>query len=144
KLLGKGTAQGVALGMEYHWQPDVPYARASFPDRHYFKVVGRGFDIPDGAVWKVLEVEADPHHWLKSWHVELNATGSDLLKIVDTKLAEGWTKLQSSSSNGIRKTLWKFTDEEKQTWQAVSSVEELPEGMGKFTLTLRIDRLGQQ
>lgn len=140
KILGRGRAQEVALNLEYNWQPDVPYARASFADRHLRKVLGReGFKLPDGTGWTVLGQRGGRDNWEKKWQVELNTTAPELLKLIDVKLAEGWTKVSSTTERGAAQTTWKFADEEGKPWSAVAVVE--PAGAANnFNLKITLAR----
>jgi putative intracellular protease/amidase len=141
KIVGRGRAQEVALNLEYNWQPDVPYARASFADRHLRKVLGReGFKLPEGAGWTVLGQRGSKDDWEKNWQVRLDATAPELLKIVDAKLAEGWTKVSSTAERGGAKTLWKFADEDGKQWNAVAAVEPTAGVSGSFNLRVTLSR----
>jgi putative intracellular protease/amidase len=140
KIVGRGRAQEVALNLEYNWQPDVPYARASFADRHLRKVLGReGFKLPDGTGWTVLGQRGGKDNWEKNWQVQLNTTAPELLKLIDVKLAEGWTKVSTTAERSSAQTTWKFADEEGKPWSAVAAVE--PGGGGNnFNLRITIAR----
>ncbi|HEV2860628.1 MAG TPA: DJ-1/PfpI family protein [Pyrinomonadaceae bacterium] len=142
RVAGRGYAQEVALNMEYNWQPDSGYARASFADRHLRKIVGRGgFKLPEGAGWTVLGQRGGRDEWEKEWEVRLATTPEALLKIVDAKLAEGWAKAPSrAAAGGAARTLWKFTDEEGKAWNAVSRVEPSKGTPGAFKLSIRLAR----
>ena len=141
RIAGRGRAQEIALNMEYNWQPDAGYARASFADRYLRKIIGRqGFQLPDGAVTKVLGQQGDRTVWEKNWEVRLDLQAQELLKIIDTKLGEGWTKQSTSHAGGTARTLWKFTDEEGKTWNAVSNVEPLAGQQNAYKLTIKLAR----
>lgn len=144
KIAGRGKAQEIALNMEYHWQPDIKYARASFADRHLRKVLGRrGFDIPGATVWNVLGQQGGNDRWEKNWEVRVPSSAAELLKVVDGKLAEGWTKLpaKDAAASGATSTRWSFKDEEGKGWSAASIVQPL-EGQqpGAYKLTIRLAR----
>lgn len=140
KIVGRGRAQEVALNLEYNWQPDVPYARASFADLHLRKVLGReGFKLPDGTGWTVLGQRGGKDDWEKNWQVRLDTTASELLKLIDVKLAEAWTKVSTSAERGAAKTLWKFADEDGKQWTASALVE--PDGAANsFHLRISLAR----
>jgi putative intracellular protease/amidase len=140
RIQGHGRAQEIALGIEYNWQPELNYARASLADRHLRKVVGQGFAIPDGAYWNVLNQQGGKDNWEKTWEVRLDAPAADLLKIIDMKLAEGWTRLPAAKADTTPRTLWKFTDEEGKTWNAVSQVQTLAGAGNAYKLTIKLAR----
>jgi putative intracellular protease/amidase len=140
RVAGRGYAQEVALNMEYNWQPDSAYARASLADRHLRKILGReGFKLPEGTGWNVLGQRGGRDEWEKTWEVKLASTPEGLLKLIDAKLAGGWTKAPSAAAaGGGARTLWKFADEEGKSWSAVSRVEPLQGDA--FKLTIRLAR----
>ena len=141
KIAGRGKAQEIALNLEYNWQPDVNYARAGFADRHLRKVLGRhGFDLPEGTVWKVLGQAGGTDNWEKNWEVRSESPAANLLKIIDFKLAEGWSKLPAGNPDSATRSLWKFTDEEGKAWNAVSSIQPLTGEKGAFKLTIKLAR----
>ncbi len=124
KIVGRGRAQEVALNLEYNWQPDNGYARASFADMHLRKVLGHeGFKLPEGIGWTVVGQRGGQNDWEKNWQVQMNTTAPELLKIVDAKLGESWTKVSGSADRGSAKTLWKFADEDGKQWTATAAVE---------------------
>ncbi len=140
KIVGRGRAQEVALNLEYNWQPDNGYARASFADMHLRKVLGHdGFKLPEGTGWTVLGQRGGQNDWEKNWQVQMNTTSPELLKIVDAKLGESWTKVSGSAERGSAKTLWKFADEDGKQWTATAAVE--PAGAANiFNLRISLAR----
>lgn len=141
KIAGHGKAQEIALNMEYNWQPDSGYARASFADRHLRRAMGpKGFDIPDDAGWKALDQKGGRDNWEKNWEVRIDSSAPDLLKIIDARLSESWSKLNSTNAHGTVKSAWKFTDEDGKTWSAVSSIRPLDGQKGSYKLTITLAR----
>ncbi|HEX8071280.1 MAG TPA: DJ-1/PfpI family protein [Pyrinomonadaceae bacterium] len=144
KYVGRGRTQEVALALEYNWQPDVPYARASFADRYLRKVLGReGFKLPEGTGWTVLWQQGGRDAWEKTWEVRLNTTAPELLKLIDAKLAEGWTKVAPAAARaegGAARSAWRFTDEAGQNWQAFAEVQPVPDAPATFKLSIRLAR----
>jgi putative intracellular protease/amidase len=141
RIVGRGRAQEVALNLEYNWQPDNGYARASFADMYLQKVVGReGFKVPEGTGWAVLGQRGTRDEWEKNWQVQLAITAPELLKIVDAKLAEGWTSVSRSNESDAAKSLWKFTDEDGKQWTATASVEPLKGAANEFHLRIALAR----
>jgi putative intracellular protease/amidase len=144
RVAGRGYAQEVALNMEYNWQPDSGYARASLADRHLRKALGHeGFKLPEGTGWTVVGQRGGRDEWEKVWEVRLASTPDGLLKLIDAKLAEGWARSASNAAGaGIPRTLWKFKDEEGRGWNAVSRVEPLKGSADTFKLSIRLAREG--
>jgi putative intracellular protease/amidase len=142
KLAGRGRAQEIALNLEYNWQPDVPYARASFADRHLRKLLGReGFQLPDGTGWKVLGQQGAEDRWEKNWEVRTPLAAAELLKLIDAKLAEGWSRAPAAGASAApTDTRWKFNDEEGRPWSARSLVQPLAGEAGAYKLTISLAR----
>lgn len=141
RISGRGRAQEIALNMEYNWQPDAAYARASFADRYLRKALGReGFKLPEGAMGKVMGQQGDRNSWEKNWEVRVELSAQELLKIVDGKLSEGWSRQSTSHAGGTARTLWKFTDEEGKTWSASSSILPLAGEKNAYRLTIKLAR----
>ena len=138
KIAGYGVAQQAALSMEYNWLPASGYARASFADRYLRKALGQqGFNIPDDVMWNVLEQKGDATWWTKKWKVGMGSA-SDLLKIIDTKLAESWTKVDSKGSAERAASTWKFNDEHGTTWKGTATVEPVPGESNTVVLTISL------
>jgi transcriptional regulator GlxA family with amidase domain len=143
RIAGRGRAQEIALNLEYNWQPDANYARASFADLHLRRVLGRdGFTLPEGTGWKILGQQGGRDNWEKNWEVRLNTSAPDLLKIIDGKLAEKWSRAEARNVDGAARTLWKFSDEAGVKWNAVSTVLPVAGEKDTFKLTIRLAREG--
>jgi putative intracellular protease/amidase len=141
RIAGRGRAEEVALNMEYNWQPETVYARASFADRYLRKALGReGFKIPEGAGWKVLGQRGDRDRWEKNWEVRIELSAQELLKIIDGKLAESWARQSTSHAGGASRTLWRFTDEEGKGWSAVSNIQAVTGEKSTYRLTIKLAR----
>ena len=141
KIAGRGRAQEVALNLEYNWQPDVPYARASFADRYLRKLLGaEGFKLPEGTGWTVLNQQGGKDAWEKNWQVTLNTTAPELLKLIDAKLSEGWTRVSGVANRDVAKSLWRFSDEEGMEWGAVAEVEPNERMANSFHLRIMFAR----
>ncbi|HET9528889.1 MAG TPA: DJ-1/PfpI family protein [Blastocatellia bacterium] len=144
KILSKARAQMVALNMEYNWQPDSSYARASFADMHLHPIFGRGLSltVPEGAELRVLSTEGGRDHWEINWLLRNDSTASDALKILNTRLASenNWSQRPSSTAANATRTSWRFTDKKGGVWNGVTSVQPVAGQKNSFNLTLRIDR----
>ena len=141
KILGRGAAQEVALNMEYNWQPDSGYARASFADRHLRKALGQeGFKLPEEAAWTVLGQRGGKDAWEKSWEVRLNTNPAELLKLIDAKLSEGWTRISGDAGPESATSVWKFSDEDGKQWNAVAAVESQDDRSHTFRLSIKLAR----
>jgi putative intracellular protease/amidase len=127
KLLGKGYAQRVALGLEYNWQPDGNWARAALPDRLV------QVNTQDGLRVEPLVTQGTVDRWEKQWSVATDQTPADYLPKVNQALETGnkWTR----EAGG-----WTFKDPEGRAWNGTAVVEPL--SPGKLKLTMKIARRG--
>jgi hypothetical protein len=127
KLLGKGYAQRVALGLEYNWQPDGDWARAALPDRLVT------VDTHDGFRVEPLVTQGTVDRWEKQWAVTTDQAPADYLTNVNRALETGnkWTR----DAGG-----WTFKDPEGRAWDGTAVVAPL--SPGKLKLTMRIARRG--
>jgi putative intracellular protease/amidase len=141
KIAGRGRAQEVALNLEYNWQPDLAYARASFADRHLRKVMGpRGFKLPEASQSKVLSQTGGKEAWEKTWEVRSNSSAATLLKAIDTQLSEGWIMIGVDAGGENATSVWKFSDEEGKQWNAVAAVEPMRDSK-LFHLSIKLARV---
>ena len=146
KVLGKGEAQNVALGMEYRWDPDAGWARGALADKY----------LPGGlrgANAKLIATEGGTDHWqLKLLMSEPNsaariidflrqriATGSGLGGMAKpvSHIKIGPTFEGGGKDSELR---WKFTDDEGRNWKGLGTVESAPDNKEKFIVTLTLAR----
>src|SRR5262249_36389451 len=125
KMLGNVRAKMVALNMEYNWQPDSKYARASLADMVLLDFFGRGyqFDVPEGVSLAIKNTEGSTEKWEISWQAEGETTAAELLKRLDAKLTdEGkWKKQGNGKASDNLKSAWNFSDKKGREWDGTSS-----------------------
>lgn len=141
RVAGFGTAQAVALNMEYDWRPDSTYARGSFADRYLRKALGRtGFDLPEGTNWTVLGQTGDATSWEKRWEVRSQMSPVDLMRIVDACLDKSWTRAESPRATEGAASAWTFRGDGDEPWSAVASVVAPERGVLRLTVALSRSR----
>jgi putative intracellular protease/amidase len=119
KIAGRGKAQEIALNLEYNWQPDAGYARASLADAPLRRALGHdGIDLPDSVAWSVVGQEGDRTRWTKRWELRGEIAPEAIAKAVDDRLSKSWTR-ESREGNAAR---WRFVDDGGHAWRADSSV----------------------
>ena len=146
RLFGKGTAQMAALGMEYNWDPESRFVRASLADKYMqfdFKVKV----LPGG--WVPISREGDVDHWQNKWSVTTDCSDREILESVNQTIMSNrfmigapefkWIR-QDSTSAGRLHSLWHFSDEEENIWDGVVRVERNGEKGKQFTLTVSVHR----
>jgi hypothetical protein len=72
--------------------------------------------------------------------VHFDASAPELLKVIDTQLAEKWTKVPVENASSSTRTNWKFTDDQGKAWNGVSSVQPISGEDRTFKLTIKLVR----
>jgi len=145
KMLGKGAAQRVALGMEYRWDPDAKWARGAMADKY----------LPYGLKGKLISTEGDIDRWERKLLLsEPNSTAGiiDLLRqrIATNSGMGGMSNPISHIKTGPTfdrggkdsELRWKFTDDQGRKWNGLGTVEPAPDDKEKFIVTLKLARSG--
>ncbi|HZL99568.1 MAG TPA: DJ-1/PfpI family protein [Planctomycetota bacterium] len=129
------TAEQLALGLEYHWQPESDWARGNLADRHYISMVGAGFDFPEGSVrgWTTVENTGSTEHWTKRWTLESALSRAELFALLEPKLAAAWRRGAAPGCSA-----WEFEDEQGRPWRAEFTLEG--GGDGEWMLDLRMEK----
>jgi putative intracellular protease/amidase len=141
KLFGRGTAQMVALGIEYNWDPESKFARAALADR-YMRFV---YDV-NGA--ESISREGTNERWENRWAVTSELSATQILDRVNAALADGKTYgppghvKWARQDEGKEKTrsAWRFVDEKGGQWQGAASVEPVAGEKNKYLLSVRVAR----
>jgi putative intracellular protease/amidase len=140
KLDGKGWAQVVATGIEYNWQPDSGYVRASLAD---MRLPSSIYDVFfDNSV--PLSLTGGVDSWEERWNVSSASTSAEMLKLVNEKWATDtkWKKAEAVKTADAASTAsyWKLTDEKGQVWNGIVSVQPAATEKNRLLLTLKIAR----
>jgi len=142
RLLGRGTAQQAALGLEYNWDPTGSWSRAALADR-YMRFNFQGFEETE---WTSVSRQGDTAGWESRWSVKSDASPADLLRVFDTTLEQNrtyrptpvkWTR-SGSRTAGSTESLWSFTDEQGRPWQGRSAIEPAAGEKGRYIFSLRV------
>lgn len=142
RLFGKGRAQLVALGEEYDWKGDSSYARANLADRHIFRAIGRGLalPVPEGAKAELQATEGTPQKWEMKWLVTGRPKTVDLLSLLNDKMTAAQWVEDKNSTSGLDSRVWKFTDQDGQTWVGKADADQYLSNI--IAVTLRVHRSG--
>ncbi len=148
KMFGKGTAQAVALNMEYNWDPESKYARAALADK-YVRFAYDGIEADS------LSREGGTDQWENKWLVKSEASAAEIFEIINKTLAENktyapttikWIRQDSGKADDPgksadpMKSLWKFTDENGKSWIGRASLQPVAGEKNKYTMSVRIAR----
>jgi len=146
RLFGKGTAQMAALGMEYNWDPDSRFVRASLADKYMQFDYDVKF-LPGG--WIPLAREGGVDRWESKWAVTTESSDTALLESINRTITSNnrtrgpsqvrWIRQKDVSVNP-RRSLWHFTDENGNIWNGLVRVEHHAGKQNQFTLTVAVDR----
>jgi copper(I)-binding protein/putative intracellular protease/amidase len=145
KMMGKARAQGVALNMEYNWQPNSGYARASFADMSLFRFFqsNMAFAVPDGINVTLLSTEGGRDAWEINWLVTGNISASDAAGHLNTKLeTQGKWKRINAKSNDSAKSEWSFEDNRGGVFKGEVTARPESGESNRLRLVLKINRTG--
>ena len=152
KILGKGQAQSVALGMEYHWDPDSKYARGALADRYLPDGLAFGNASLKGAQAQVLSTEGDTNHWETKILVSEPSSSAEITNLLRDRIGSniasagmsnrishirGKVSLNPASTDNSE-IKWKVTDDQGRGWNGV--VEPATNDHDKFVVTLKLIR----
>jgi putative intracellular protease/amidase len=142
KMFGRGTAQAIALNMEYNWDPESKYARAALADK-YMRFAYDGVEADS------LSREGGTDHWENKWLVKSEAPAAQIFEIINKTLAANkpyapttvkWVRQDSGKAAEATKSLWKFTDENGKAWVGMASLQPVAGEKNKFTMSVKIAR----
>jgi putative intracellular protease/amidase len=153
KMLGKGEAQGVALGMEYHWDADSVWARGAMADRYLPDGLAGGRARIKGAEAKMISTAGDADRWEAKILVSDPNSKAKIVDVLRERIAA--STAERGMSNRVshmrgKPTLspaandseirWKFTDDQGRGWSGLGLVEPAPDASDKFIVTLKLAR----
>lgn len=147
-MRGLGTAQQVALGIEYDWRPGAGFARGALAES-----LIPDLDLDSLGRWSIVSTEGGVDRWQIVAHATSELSGRDLLdKIGQSLVAQGnWKSAPVAASSpagaGSAKTpatssVWKFSDAAGRPWTGILSIEAGVAGKGDYTARLNISRAG--
>lgn len=126
-------AEQRALGLEYHWQPELNWSRAGLADRHLVSMLGNaGFEFPDEKVsaWTVVENNGTLDTWTKRWTFETPLANDEVTKVFEGQLAKVWTKAEGKPG------AWTFEDEKGRPWNATLTLTQ--PGGSRWTASIQL------
>ncbi len=139
KILGNGTAQEVALNLEYDWRPRAGFARGALaasliPD----------LDLDDLGRWTIVSTEGGTESWEIVARATSDLSAADLTNRLGRALETHgkWTGAAGAARNpSSPMTLgWKFTDRDGRPWTGTLTVQTVPGVSGQYTAKLNIAR----
>jgi putative intracellular protease/amidase len=127
---GRSRAEDIALGIEYRWQPDAKWTRASLADTRLPDI-----KLPDDAKFEKLANRGDAEKWLMSGRLQIAMSEDDLLDYATKEIvARGWTLRETTKG----KRVFVKKDREGQTWQTtLTSKPDTSPSTYMETMTIR-------
>lgn len=138
RVMGKGTAQQVALSEEYDWVGRSHYARAALADRN-----APNFDLDSLGQWQVLKTEGDTRHWEYVSHCTSHKTAPELLARIDRTLSGAkWSRSGTAASHRTSALTsdWTFKGRDGMPWTATASIEPVAGTKDQYTARLTMAR----
>jgi putative intracellular protease/amidase len=138
KVYGEGTAQSIALGIEYHWDRNSTFLPATLA-RKFVKPVRR-FLLPFDAVTYSSTGKDD--RWEEVVTIKTDLTAADLLQQLNNHLVTvgKWMKKESSSEHTPSTSLWRFTDQDGKAWNGTVHIASDGAEKNKLIVTVKIQR----
>jgi putative intracellular protease/amidase len=138
RLFGKGTAQEVALMVEYEWRPGSGFARASMADRLIPNVSMR--QIGD---WKIERTEGTSDRWEKVLRGRSEKTAAEISDFISRSFEAGrWKPVprRAAPAGTAAASDWTFAGREGEPWAGTLTVEPVAGETGAYVVRLTIAR----
>jgi putative intracellular protease/amidase/DNA-directed RNA polymerase subunit RPC12/RpoP len=154
KILGKGRAQAAALAMEYNWDPDSQWTRATLADRYLPDGLAYGKPRLKGAEAQLISTAGSKDKWETKLLVSSPSSSSEIVDLLRGRIGSNTasqgmfrpvahirsTPTLSPKSSQDSAISWTFTDDQGRNWNGSGSVEAAPDDRGKFIVTLKLIR----
>ena len=141
KLHGRARAQLAALGQEYRWEPERPWARATLPLRYLPQRIPAA-----GSEFRLASTHGDVTWWETQWLVGGGSSAPAVRAAVETALREpepgspfAWHKQRESGDSMRTQSEWMFADANGSMWSGRLRVEPITGEVGGYQVTLRAD-----
>ena len=151
KMLGKGLAQRVALGMEYRWDSDAKWARGAMADKYLPDGLAYGNPKLKGAQATLVSTEGDIDRWEFKMLVSDPNSSAGIISLLRERIAAnsgmggmsnrishiktGPTFVEGGRNSELR---WKFTDDRGRNWNGFGTIEPAADDKEKSIVTLKL------
>jgi putative intracellular protease/amidase len=137
KLFGRGEAEVVATGLEYHWQPDSHWARAMLADRRLLAIYRWIHQFPR----TVLRYEGNDDRWSVAWNLESERPPAAILEDLERTVAEktDWTPI--SRKTGSTRA-WRLEGPDGASWIATVALTPSSRKKNEFRFDANVARAG--
>jgi hypothetical protein len=153
RMKGQGTAQSVALDMEYNWDPAGSYARAALADRFLPDGLAYGKPNVKGAKATLISTAGDRNRWEMKILVSEPRTLANVVDLMRARVIankgqsgmfkhvehiHGETRIVKTNSSGFA---WAFVDDEGNHWNGQCTVAAHSENKDHFTVGFGLRRV---
>lgn len=156
RVLGLGTAQSVALSMEYNWDPDAHYARAALADRYLPDGLAYAKPNIKGAKATMVSTAGDRDRWETTIAVYQPNTVTAIMELMRERIAANTasggmfkpvphirdTAKFSREAANVSELSWTFTDDQGGDWKGSCTVHPSPQRGDEFLVTFKLLREG--
>jgi putative intracellular protease/amidase len=154
RILGKGRAQAAALSMEYNWDPESKWTRATRADRYLPDGLAYGKPRLKGAEAQLISTEGNTDRWETKLLVSSPSSSPEIIDLLRDRIGantasqgmfrpmphlRGTPTLSPKRSNESAIS-WTFTDDQGRNWKGLGDVEAASDDRGKFIVTLKVIR----
>src|SRR5260370_12543695 len=135
QMRGEGSAQLVALALEYDWRPQSGYARAALADK-----LIPDLDVDDRDKWEIVTMKGGTDHWELVLRPTSNSPSTtELMDHFRRALAKGkWTRVSTTAT----RSEWKFTGRDGQAWAGTLTIQPIAKASPKLEAKLTMARAG--
>ncbi|HEX9428539.1 MAG TPA: DJ-1/PfpI family protein [Candidatus Polarisedimenticolia bacterium] len=149
RVMGEGTAQAVALGIEYDWRPGSGYARAALADRLIPEI-----DLDDLGAWEIVRTEGGTDHWEMVARTTSSLSAAELRDRIGEKLSAGgsWTRVAAPAAGSASRagseasragSDWSFRGRDGSPWTGRLAIETAPGRSRGYIAALTIRRAAE-
>jgi putative intracellular protease/amidase len=135
KLYDRGTAQEVALGEEYAWDPDGGFARAALADQQIPRI-----DLEPLGKWDLVSTQGTTTRWHMAFRCGSKLSATDLT----ARIASGFETLGKWKPAGAAKVAgtrsWTFTGNDGRPWRGQLSVRSVAGEPGHYLADMTVER----
>ena len=140
KVRGNGTAQQVALGLEYDWRPRAGFARGALAES-----LIPDLNLDELGKWTMVSTEGGTESWEIVARATSDLTAAQILDRLSQALAAkgNWTDVKAAAagaSSGLT-SAWKFSGRDGKPWIGTLTVQTVPGETGQYTAKLNIARV---
>ncbi|HYW72885.1 MAG TPA: hypothetical protein VE961_17805, partial [Pyrinomonadaceae bacterium] len=144
KMTSEGTAESVALGMEYNWNPASEFSRAGLADRYLPDGLRFGRARLRGAQAEMISTAGDTSHWEAKILVSDPKSDKEIIDLLTQRLAASKSsyaqKVAIAARSKASELRWTFIDDQQHGWRGMASAAAAADAKDKFVLLLKVSR----